>query len=197
VQTAAVQEVVPVSSSNTSTETNALPARAAATQETAPATKPDTEKNGASSPLWWGIGLGVGAVVIIVLYFSFAGMERKTTSEFETTIIDDIISALKDEYSLSENDLRNLASGIVATRRCSDSRLADLLRIEYEVEKTSSSHVKRTTAIALKKQNDIVVKKATRTMTWEDLPAPIRKEFILKNESVLTYSLYSDKEGGG
>jgi len=179
----------------------------AVTQETAPAPSPATSEADTSSlPFdfvgfmadhwWWGIGLGV-VVLVVILYFAFANMERKTASVFETTIIDDIVSALKDEFPLSENDLHNLASGIVATRRCSDSRLAGLLRIEYEVEKTSSSHVKRTTAVAVKKQDDFIVKKATRTMTWEDLPGAIRKEFILKNENLLVYSLYSDTEKEG
>jgi hypothetical protein len=165
---------------------------AAAVKNTTPA--PETAKGGVFFLPW---GIAGGVVVIVILYFVFTKMERKATSEFETTIIDDIVSAMKDEYSLAENDLRDLVTGILASRRCSDSRLTGLLRIEYEVEKTSSSRVKRTTAVAVKKQNDIIVMKATRTMAWEDLPGPIRKEFILKNENVLVYSLYSDSEKEG
>jgi hypothetical protein len=164
-------------------------------QEKAPVSTPAVKVEKSSFP-WWGIGLGVAAVLVI-LYFVFGNMERKTTSEFETTIIDDIVSAIKTEYSLAEKDLRDLAAGIVATRHCSDSRLADLLRIEYEVEKVSSSSIKRTTAVAVKRKNDLIVKKATRTMAWDDLPGTIRKEFILKNESVLLYSLYSSNEKEG
>jgi hypothetical protein len=144
--------------------------------------------------LWWGIGLGVAAAVLVILYFIGTNMERKTTGEFETTIIDDIVSAIKTDYALSDKDLQELVAGIIATRRCSDPRLASLLRIEYEVEKSSASRVTRTTAVALKKQNDVILKKATRTMAWEDLPGAIRKEFILKNESVLVYSLFSSNE---
>jgi len=169
----------------------------AAEQETTPAFPPDTGGENTSSFPWWGIGIGAGVVVILILYFVFGNMERKTTSEFETTIIDDIVSAMKTEFALSEQDLRSLAADIVATRRCSDYRLAGLLRIEYEVEKTSSSQAKRTTAVAIKKENDFIVKKATRTLAWEDLPGTIRKEFILKNESALVYSLYSDSEKEG
>ena len=181
-----------------SAEADIPPVQTEATErETTPVSAPDTsgDKSTSSYP-WWGIGIGV-VVVIVILYFVFANMERKASSEFETTIIDDIVTAMKDEFSLSENDLRDLAAGIIATRHCSDSRLSGLLRIEYEVEKTSASRAKRTTAVALKKQNDVIVRKATRTMTWDDLPAPIRKEFILKNETVLVYSLYSDDEKEG
>jgi hypothetical protein len=146
---------------------------------------------------WWGIVLVGVVAVLVILYFVFGNMERKSTSEFETTIIDDIVTAMKTEYSLSEKDLYDLAAGIIATRRCSDSRLAGLLRIEYEVEKVNASSVTRTTAVAIKKQNDFIVKKAKRTMTWDDLPGTIRKEFILKNENVLLYSLYSSNEKEG
>jgi hypothetical protein len=146
---------------------------------------------------WWAIVLVGVAAVLVILYFFFGNMERKSTSEFETTILDDIVTALKTEYALSEKDLRDLVAGIVATRRCSDSRLVDLLRIEYEVEKVSSSSVKRTAAVAVKRKDELVVKKATRTLSWDDLPGTIRKEFILKRENVLFYSLYSSSEKEG
>ena len=195
---AAEQETTPAFSQDTSSEkVDDPPAQTVAAQETTPAFPPDTGGENTSSFPWGGIGIGAGVVVILILYFVFGNMERKTASEFETTIIDDIVSAMKTEFALSEQDLRNLAADIVATRRCSDYRLAGLLRIEYEVEKTSSSQAKRTTAVAIKKENDFIVKKATRTLAWEDLPGTIRKEFILKNESALVYSLYSDSEKEG
>jgi hypothetical protein len=161
-------------------------------QHTTQASPSAIEEN-TSAFLWWGIGIGVVAVIII-LYFAFGSMERKTTSEFEATLIDDIVTAMKGEYALPEKDLQALVADIIVTRRCSDSRLADLLRIEYEVEKTDSSSAIRTMAVAIKRQNDFIVKKAKRPMTWEDLPSAIRKEFILKNENLLVYSLYSDSE---
>jgi hypothetical protein len=167
----------------------------AAAHKTAPVAPPVAK--GTMSPLLWG-GIGLGVVtILVILYFLFGNMARKTTSEFETTIIDDIVSAIKAEYAVSEKDLCDLAVGVVATRQCSDPRLAGLMRIEYEVEKTSANRATRTIAVAIKKQNDIIVKKATRTMTWDDLPGTIRKEFILKNEKVLVYSLFSSNEKEG
>lgn len=154
---------------------------------------PPAKEKAATLP-WWGIGLGSVVLVSFILYFVLANMERKKAKEFETTIIADIVSAIKPEYSLPEKDLRDIVAGIVNTHRCTDSRLVDLLRIEYEVEKKDASNVKRTTAVALKRQGKLVLKKTTRSMAWEDLPGPIRKEFILKNENVLFYSLYSTDE---
>ena len=165
--------------------------------EIASASSPDAGKEGTFFFFWWIIWIGVGVTAVATLYFVFANMQRKTALEFETTIIEDIVSAIHTEYTISEKDLHDLVTGIIASRHCSDPRLLGLLRIEYEVEKTSSSRVKRTTAVAIKKQNDLVLNKATRTMSWEDLPRAIRKEFILKNENVLVYSLYSDSEKGG
>jgi hypothetical protein len=164
----------------------------AAASETAPVAAPVAK--GSMSPLLWG-GIGLGFVtVLVILYFVFANMERKITREFKKTIVDDIVSAVKMEYELPEKDLRELAADIVSVRRCSDPRLASLLRVEYEVEKINANSATRTTAVAIKKQNDIIVKKATRTLPWEDLPRVIRKEFILKNEKVLVYSLYCSNE---
>lgn len=158
-------------------------------------TKPTTAPSRSSSLSWWTMGIGAVILIAVILYFIQTNMERKTSNIFETTIIDDIIEAIKSECGdLRENELRTAVETIIADHRCTDHRLNDLLRIEYEVEKLTSNRVNRTTAVAVKKQGNLVLKKATRSLAWEDLPKKIRSEFILKNEKVLVYSLYSIDE---
>jgi len=140
---------------------------------------------------WWGIGLGLLILVSIILYFIAKKMERKSDSEFEATIIEDIISTIKMEYSLCEEELRKIVVGIITDHRCDDPRLDDLLRVEYEVEKVDSSLIRRITAVVLKRQGEFVLKKATRTMAWEAMPRKIRSDFIVKKAQVLVFSLYS------
>lgn len=153
---------------------------------------PPLDSAKASSIPWWAAGLGFVLVAAVILYFILANMERKTTDVFETTIIDDIMAAIMSEYDgLKGDKLRDLIATVVADHRCDDQRLNNLLRIEYEVEKVDSGHVKRTTAVAVRKDGNLVLKKTTRTLAWEDLPQNIRSEFILKKENVLVYSLYT------
>lgn len=156
------------------------------------ATEPSSAPSKSSTFPWWGAGLGVVVLIAVTFYFIQANMERKISNVFETTIIDDIIEAIKSECgNLREDELRKVVKTIIADHRCTDPRMDDLLRIEYEVEKLDSNRINRTTAVAIRKQGNLVLKKATRTLAWEDLPQKTRSEFILKKEKVLVYSLYS------
>ena len=187
---AAASETPPESSKGGEIIQKAEPVSAAPIKEKT--TSPPAVSSKSSSLSWWAAGLAVVVLIAVILYFLSANMERKTSNEFETTIIDDIVSAIKPEYAgIQGEELRRIVAAIIADHRCSDRRLDDLLRIDYEVEKVDSSRIKRTTAVAIRRQGDLIKKKVTRTLAWEDLPKATRSEFIMKNEKVLVYSLYS------
>jgi hypothetical protein len=115
---------------------------------------------------------------------------------FEKTLGKDIEEALKPEVSLPTDELQSAVRGILARAGAPVARqIPALLRIEYEVFKLNSNRVRRTLAIALRKEEGACLKKIMREMPWEDVPSEIRGEFIKQNKSTLVYSLYNTPNG--
>ncbi|MDR2441375.1 MAG: hypothetical protein LBE12_18595 [Planctomycetaceae bacterium] len=116
------------------------------------------------------------------------------TEIFQATIIDDIVSGLIPGVSLNKNELQTIIHNLIINNTPLPLSLKNLLRIEYQLERKNPDIVIRTVIVAVEKEGNVVLKKITSELSWDDLPKKIRHSFITEQKNNLFYSLYPVSE---
>lgn len=174
---------------------NATNSHDAVIAEVADASTISAEDKNKKNYFWYIGGIAVVVVFIVpVLYYYSKRQDRKMTKIFESTIIDDIVSALSSDISSDKNELHKIILNSITNNTPLPLSLKNLLRIEYQLKKENPDFVSRTVVVAINRDNDIVLKKITREISWDDLPCKIRHSFITEQKDTLFYSLYSSSE---
>ncbi|MDR0703363.1 MAG: hypothetical protein LBF88_00070 [Planctomycetaceae bacterium] len=145
---------------------------------------------------WITGGIVIAVIICIIIYYYLKCADKKMTKIFQETIIEDIVSGLISSVSLNKNELKTIIHNLIINNNPLPLSLSlkNLLRIEYQLEKTSPDIVVRTVIIAIEKEGNVVLKKITCELSWDDLPSKIRHSFITEQKSNLFYSLYPVSE---
>lgn len=126
-----------------------------------------------------GGGVTVFVIVAIGIIFMYASQTGKQAEEkigqlFETTLFEDVASALKGDLSISPERLRQ----ILSSENMKNEEFSSVVRIEYDLSKIDPHLVRQTVLAAIDRNGTVAMKKVSREYPWEDLPRKVRSRRI-------------------
>ncbi|MDR3183750.1 MAG: hypothetical protein LBT89_12680 [Planctomycetaceae bacterium] len=136
------------------------------------------------------LGVGLGCVILLVLYFLFVykKSDKQNDEQFEKMLLNTITNHLKPKFP--GGDLRQVIADIIKNGRPAPKELENLLSIRYSIEKLTG-HFKLSVMITTKiDSNKATVTTSENELDWVEIPSSIRYSFIKNQETILTYSLY-------
>ena len=137
---------------------------------------------------WWIVLIGT---VVIIAVFWLAG--KKTAKIFYDTLFDDMRQLMCKRAGIAPETADN-AINILKSRQSATAIPPSILRIEYVLEKTNSSKVKRVLAISyVNDTGQPMLVQAERECDWDFLPDELASSIIRAKEQTINIEMYTKK----
>jgi len=121
------------------------------------------------------------------------GIDKRIVAKFKAALRVEIARTLDSEGGMGDaGDLKEIAEALVPGDGKEPVRKmpANLMRVDYELNKTNSDSATLHVVSVFKRGGDFYKREAKRDFAWEDLPKKMRYEFIRGGKNALHFNLF-------